>query len=296
MFSEQINALQNENPWPKFFSELFVLSLTKLAALFPSKKLGETLYVFDELPSTNTFALERAKEHAYPATVILADKQTAGRGRLNRSWFSPAESNIYGSLLFFHDITIQDLGWIPLMAGVAIAQALEKETGICIYLKWPNDLLIKDRKVGGILCEAFNNEQKNKCVVIGFGINVNLSQSEFPQDLQNSATSLQIQCLRPVDREVLSMQIITSLEKGWEDLTTKGHKSWQIEYKNRCATIGQTIQVQFPDGNQLQGLAHSIGEDGQLRIIPSPSTINDQSARMRDIHSGEILHIRTAHL
>jgi BirA family biotin operon repressor/biotin-[acetyl-CoA-carboxylase] ligase len=273
-----------------------VLSPTKLAALLPSKKLGETLYVFDELSSTNTFALERAKKHAPSATVILADKQTAGRGRLDRSWFSPAESNIYGSLLFFHDKTIQHLGWIPLMAGVAIAQALETQTGIRIHLKWPNDLLIAKRKVGGVLCESFSIEQQNKCMVIGFGINVNLSQSEFPQDLQDSATSLQIQCHRPLDRETLIMQIITSLEKGWEDLTFKGHQSCLVEYNNRCATIGQTIQVHFPDGSQLQGLAHSIGKHGQLRVTPSPSDSNERPARMRDVHSGEILHIRTTAL
>ncbi|MDH4194323.1 MAG: biotin--[acetyl-CoA-carboxylase] ligase [Nitrospirota bacterium] len=273
-----------------------MLSHTKLAALLPSKKIGETLYVFDELASTNTFGLELAKKHAPPATVILADKQTAGRGRLDRSWFSPAKSNIYGSLLLFHHNTIQHPGWIPLMAGVAIAQALETQTGIRIHLKWPNDLLIAERKVGGILCESFSPEGKNKCVVIGFGINVNLSQSDFPQDLQDRATSLQIRYQRPLDRETLIMQIITWLEKGWADLTSKGHQSWLLEYKNRCATIGQTIQVHFPDGSQLQGLAHSIGEHGQLRIIPSPSDSNEQSAKMRDIHSGEILHIQTTDL
>jgi BirA family transcriptional regulator, biotin operon repressor / biotin---[acetyl-CoA-carboxylase] ligase len=273
-----------------------VLSHTKLVSLLPSKKLGETLYVLAELPSTNTFAWERAKKHAPSATVILADKQTAGRGRLNRSWFSPADSNIYGSLLFIHDKIIQHLGWIPLMAGVAIARALETQTGIRIHLKWPNDLLIAERKVGGVLCESFSIGQQSKCVVIGFGINVNLSQSEFPHDLQDSATSLQIQCHRPLDRESLIMQIIASLEKGWEDLTLKGHQSCLAEYNKRCATIGHTIQVHFPDGSQLQGMAHSIGKDGQLRVTLSPSDSNEQSAKICDVHSGEVLHIRTAAL
>ena len=270
-----------------------MLSATTLAALLPSKKIGETLYVFDELASTNAFALEIAKERALPGTVILADKQTAGRGRLDRPWFSPAKSNIYGSLLFVHETTIQHLGGIPLLAGVAIAQALEQQTGIRIDLKWPNDLLIAERKVGGILCDSFRNARHHTCVVIGFGINVNLSQSEFPSELQTSATSLQIHCHHPVKREALIMKVITSLEKRWEDLRSNGLQSSLVEYKNFCVTIGQTIQVQFPDGSQLQGLAHSIGEHGQLRVIPSPSDSNEQSARMREIHSGEILHLRT---
>jgi BirA family transcriptional regulator, biotin operon repressor / biotin---[acetyl-CoA-carboxylase] ligase len=270
-----------------------VLSSTKLAALLPLKKIGETLYVFDELASTNAFAMERAKNEALSGTVVLADKQTAGQGRLDRSWFSPGKSNIYGSFLFVHETTIQYLGWIPLMAGVAIAQALEQQTGIRIDLKWPNDLLIGGRKLGGILCDSFRNPRHHSCVVIGFGINVNLSQSEFPLELQTSATSLQIHCHCAVDREELIIKVITSLEKNWENLKSNGPQSLLVKYKHWCITIGQTIQVQFPDGNQLQGLAYSIGEHGQLRVIPSPSDSNEQSARIRDIHSGEILHIRT---
>lgn len=268
------------------------LSPTKLSILLPSKKLGETLFVFDELGSTNTLAMELAKKHAPSATAVLADKQTAGRGRLNRSWFSPAESNIYGSLIFFQDRAYQNLGWIPLMAGLAIARALETETGIHIHLKWPNDLQIAERKVGGVLCESFSHEGNNKCVIIGWGINVNISQPEFPQDLQHSATSLQIQCQRPLDRESLIVQIITSLEQGWEDLKIKGPQSCLLAYRRRCTTIGQMIQIDFPDGSRLEGKAHSIGEQGQLRVLTSPSDQNEQSAKMRDIHSGEILHLR----
>lgn len=265
----------------------------KLAALLPLKTFGETLYIFDELASTNAFAMERAKDQALSGTVVLADRQTAGRGRLDRSWFSPGKSNIYGSLLLVPETTIQYLGWIPLMAGVAIAQALEQQTGIRVDLKWPNDLLIGGRKLAGVLCDSFRNPAHQTCVVIGFGINVNLSQSEFPLELQSSATSLQIQCHCAVDREELIIKVITSLEKNWENLRSNGPQSYLVEYKHWCVTIGQTIQVQFPDGSQLQGLAHSIGDHGQLRVIPSPSDSNKQSARIRDIHSGEIIHLRT---
>jgi BirA family transcriptional regulator, biotin operon repressor / biotin---[acetyl-CoA-carboxylase] ligase len=270
-----------------------VLSATKLAALLPSKKIGETLYIFDELASTNAFAMEKGKTQAHSGTVILTDKQTAGRGRLGRSWFSPGKSNIYGSLLFIHEKPVQYLGWIPLISGVAIAQALQQQTGIRIDLKWPNDLLLVGRKLGGILCDSFRNFEHQTCAVIGFGINVNLSQAEFPLSLQTSATSLQIQSHRVMDREELIIKIIISLEKNWEILMANGPQFYFAEYNHWCSTIGQTILIQFPDGTQLQGLAHSIGEQGQLRIIPSPSDLNAQSERMRDIHSGEILHLRT---
>ena len=270
-----------------------MVSSTKLAALLPSKKFGETLYIFDELASTNAFAMEKAKNQALSGTVILADRQTAGRGRLDRSWFSPGKSNIYGSLLFVHETPIQYLGWVPLMAGVAIAQAIEQQASIRIDLKWPNDLVIGGRKLGGILCDSFRNPKHHSCVVIGFGINVNLSQPEFPIELQTSATSLKIHCHGAVDREELIMKVITSLEKNWETLKANGPLYYLEEYTHWCVTIGQPIQILFPDGSQLQGLAHSIGEHGQLRVIPSPSDSNDQSARIRNIHSGEILHLRT---
>lgn len=270
-----------------------MLSSKKLAALLPLKKIGETLYIFEELASTNAFAMERAKDQALSGTVVLADRQTAGRGRLDRSWFSPGKSNIYGSLLLVPETTIHYLGWIPHMAGVAIAQALEQQTGIRIDLKWPNDLLIGGHKLGGVLCDSFRNAGHQTCVVIGFGINVNLSQSEFPLELQTSATSLQIQSHCAMDREELIIKVITSLEENWENLRSNGPQSLLEEYKHWCITIGHTIQVQFPDGSQLQGLAQSIGEHGQLQVIPSPSDPNEQSARMRDIHSGEILHLRT---
>ncbi len=270
-----------------------MLSPNKLAALLPSRKLGETLFVFNELPSTNTFALQRAKEAAFPSAVILADRQTAGRGRFNRSWYSPADSNIYGTLLCSLDIPIPPVfwGWVPLMAGVAIAQVLEHQTALQIHLKWPNDLLIAERKVGGILCESLSHKQR-KWIVIGFGINVNLSMADFPQELQGTATSLQIECRQPLERDNLITHIITALENGWANLTVEGHRLWLVEYRKRCATLGQMVQVEFSDGNQLKGLAHSIGESGQLNVLPSPSASHEQSARMREIHSGEIVHIR----
>jgi BirA family biotin operon repressor/biotin-[acetyl-CoA-carboxylase] ligase len=269
-----------------------VLSPETLAALLPTKTLQQSLFVFDELPSTNTFALELAKNPIPQGTVVLADRQTAGRGRLQRSWFSPPGANIYGSLIFSFNHQFQAIGWIPLMAGTAIARAIEDNTNINITLKWPNDILIAERKVGGILCESFKRDSTETCVVIGFGINVNLPESSFPKELELSATSLQIQSHQVLDRHDLLKSIITTLEQDWEALISHGPRSCQLAYRARCSTLGSQIQVQFPDGRQLEGLAQSIGEQGQLQMIPSPSDSKKQSARIVDIHAGDIRHIR----
>jgi BirA family biotin operon repressor/biotin-[acetyl-CoA-carboxylase] ligase len=269
-----------------------VLSSETLAALLPSKTLNQSLFIFEELNSTNTFALELAKNPTPQGTVVLADSQTAGRGRLQRSWFSPKGANIYGSLAFSFNSPIQTIGWVPLMAGIAIAQAIEDHVEIGITLKWPNDILVDERKVGGILCESFKRNSTETCVVIGFGINVNLSEAAFPKDLKLIATSLQIQSQHTLDRHHLLKSIITTLEQGWEELISQGPQACQLAYSSRCSTLGKQIQVQFPDGSELEGLAQSIGAQGQLQLRPSPSDAKEQSARIREVHAGDIRHIR----
>lgn len=269
-----------------------MLSPETLAALLPSKTLGQSLFVFEELPSTNTFALELARNPTPYGTIVLADRQTAGRGRLQRAWFSPPGANIYGSVIFSLKTKFQSLGWIPLMAGTAIAQAIEDNINVNITLKWPNDILIAEYKVGGILCESFNRNSTETCVVIGFGINVNLPESLLPKELQPIATSLQIQAQQTFDRYHLIKSIITTLEQGWEALISRGPKSCQLSYKTRCSTLGSHIQVHLPDGRQLDGVAKAIGEQGQLQILTSSSDPKEQSAKMVDIHAGDIRHIR----
>ena len=269
-----------------------MLSPETLAALLPSKTLGESLFVFKELPSTNTFALELARNPTPQGTIVLADRQTAGRGRLQRSWFSPPETNIYGSIIFSLNMPCSSIGWIPLMAGTAIAQAIEDNTNISITLKWPNDILIAERKVGGILCESFNRDSTETCVVIGFGMNVNIPKSSFPKELEPIATSLQIKAQQTFDRHHLIKSIITTLEQGWKALISRGPKSCQLAYSARCSTIGSHIHVQLPDGRQLDGVAKAIGAQGQLQMLASSSDPKEQSTRMVEIHVGDIRHIR----
>ena len=178
------------------------------------------------------------------------------------------------------------------MAGTAIAQAIEDSTSIDITLKWPNDILIDEHKVGGILCESFNRDSTETCVVIGFGINVNLPESLLPKELRPIATSLQIQAQQTFDRHHLLTSIITTLEKSWEALISRGPQSCQLAYSTRCSTIRSHIQVQLPDGRQLDGQAKAIGAQGQLQMLVSSSDPKGQSARIVDIHAGDIRHIR----
>ncbi len=180
------------------------------------------------------------------------------------------------------------------MAGLAIAQAIENATNVNISLKWPNDILIHERKVGGILCESFKRNQGETCVVIGFGINVNLPESTLPNEIKEIATSLQIHANQPLDRHHLLKFIIPAVEEGWETLMTQGPKSCQLAYHPRCSTIGQQILVEFPDGRTQEGIAVSIGEQGQLQILPLPSSPLGESDKILNVHAGDIRHIKSS--
>ncbi len=179
------------------------------------------------------------------------------------------------------------------MAGTAIAQSLEETTAITIGLKWPNDLLIDEQKIGGILCESFRRGSTETSVIIGFGVNVNLSGSDFPKDLKPMASSLQIHAKRQLDRTQLISKIIYSLEQGWETLRQQGQEACHLGYSARCRTLGQHVVAELPDGTSLEGVAQSIGAHGQLQILVSPSDTRGQSVKMMEVHAADIRHIRT---
>lgn len=181
------------------------------------------------------------------------------------------------------------------MAGLAITQAIEKATNIKSSLKWPNDILVDEHKVGGILCESFKQNSGETCVAIGFGINVNLPKTALPPELMEIATSLQIHANQAFDRHQLLKFIIPAVEEGWEELMAKGPKSCRSAYHQRCSTIGRQILVEFPDGKSQEGIAASIGEQGQLQMSPFPSSTRGESAKILNVHAGDIRHIRNSH-
>ncbi len=267
-----------------------------LASTFPSKTLGATLFAFREIPSTNSFALERIRCNPAHGTLIIADHQTAGRGRMTRNWFSPPEVNLYGSLLIRSTLPGRYAGWIPLLSGLVIGKTIEESTGIRIDLKWPNDLLIQEKKVGGILCETALGFDGSPWVVIGFGINVNLPENHFPDELRMTMTSLHQISGHPWDRLSLLQHIAGSLENIWTGQDWPALSRLKKLYGESCSTLGQRVQVHYPDGSRITGVAASLGEEGQLQVLPSPSFQGGQSDRIIAVHSADILHIRKIHI
>jgi BirA family transcriptional regulator, biotin operon repressor / biotin---[acetyl-CoA-carboxylase] ligase len=242
------------------------------AALAPD---GYELVVLEQTESTNADLAERARAGAPEGTVVLAESQTAGRGRQGRSWESPARAGLTFSVLLRPP---QVSGWLPLLTGLAVAVALQEQAGIAAGLKWPNDVLVGSadtaRKVAGVLSEV--PAGAGGAVVLGIGLNVTTRAAELPDD---RATSLALSGALTTDRETLLKAILRSLARAYA--------SWRADpealipaYKSACVTLGRQVRVELPDGQSYEGLANDIDRDGRL-------VVDD-----RAFAAGDVIHLR----
>ena len=222
-------------------------------------------------------------------TVILAEQQTEGKGRMERAWHSPYGKNLYFSVALTRSLHPSFSTWLPLITGVALAESLEEVSGLTISLKWPNDVMIHERKLAGVLCESRKTGEIGMAFVVGIGINVNSERKDFPEELQEIATSLQQESHRQFDRHVLLSIFLTIFESHYEQLCASNLQALKKKYLSRCATLGRQIKAHFVDGTQLEGIAMDIGEEGELQVShvkeKGPGTI------LR-IRSGDIYHLR----
>lgn len=215
--------------------------------------------------STNSDVAELARGGAPEGTVVVADEQTAGRGRLGRVWDSARGTGLWFSVLVrLEDGERGTLGLLPLVAGVAVADAVRRH-GLSALLKWPNDVVVASdasdegvRKLAGILCES----DGAGAAVIGIGINVSQSADELPIA---GATSLELEGVR-LDRAGLLVDVLTTLYAAVEDLRRTGATSTIEEYRRLCATLGRDVVVALPSGEQLAGHATDIADDGRLGV------------------------------
>jgi len=224
------------------------------------------IHYFDELNSTQETARAFAAEGAAQGTVVIAERQTAGRGRMGRSWHSPAGLNLYCTTILHPQIPLAEVPRLSLMAGVAAAQAIEREAPGLVSLKWPNDVWLKGRKTGGIIAEAVtNSRQELECVLLGIGINVNLPQSDIPDDLRDKATSVRIATGHPCDRIALANSLFTLLDYRYMEIVTRGFDAVRPEWERFSALTGRRVTV--VDGPRREsGIVRGIDADGALLL------------------------------
>ena len=254
------------------------ISADLIAPLLTTKEIGRNMQVFSEIGSTNTAAKKLASERVPDGTVIIADKQTEGRGRMGRSFESPSGTGIYMSLVLYPKFGLECAPLITSAAACAVAEAIDEVCGCDVSIKWVNDLYINGRKICGILTEAsLGLEMKSlDHAVIGIGVNVRSVRNVFGEELGNIATSIEDETGVKADRNVLCGAMLNKLEHY---LGMVESREFLNEYRRRELLTGNTITANV-GGNTLTGMAMGIDDNANL-IIKLPD------GKLKKLSSGE---------
>lgn len=242
--------------------------------------IGREIRVFSKTTSTSDFVSRLGQNGTPEGIVIFAESQTKGRGRLGRTWVSPARKGLWFSVLLRPQVSFQSATRLTVVAATALARAIQGQTGIVPTIKWPNDILIRGRKVSGILTEIDGEVEMVRYAVVGIGINVNILEEEFPEELRHRVTSLQIEAGQPVNRSDLAVAILTELDRDYARVQSGRFEEVADEWRQRCGTLGQQVTVRS-GSRTVQGRAESIDSDGALLI-------RTQHGRLERIVGGDV--------
>jgi BirA family transcriptional regulator, biotin operon repressor / biotin---[acetyl-CoA-carboxylase] ligase len=215
--------------------------------------------------STNEVAFRLAEEGAEDGTVVIADSQSLGKGRLGRRWESPPGVNLYCSVILRPCILPLQASQLTFLSAVAVAEAIEDTSKIRPTIKWPNDLLVRGKKVAGLLNEMSAETEKVNFIILGIGININMKESQFPPDLRHPATSLEIEAGHPLSRLALTRNLLQSLDRLYHSYLADGYEPIRAEWLRHADMIGRTIRVSFQD-KEVMGEAAGIDDDGALLL------------------------------
>ena len=233
--------------------------------LVGNQRIGRDIRVFEQTTSTNDVIEKMARDGAKEGAVVFAESQTQGRGRLGRQWLSPARKGLWFSVLLRPGMSPQSATQFTVASAVAVRRAVEQQTGLRAEIKWPNDILIKGRKVAGILTELSAELDRIKYVLVGIGVDVNLTQEDLPGELAAQATSLRIELGRPVVRAELAAAILRCLDEEYARVLGGEFGSVADEWEKYCSTLGQRLVVILGD-RRVAGRAEALGEDGALLL------------------------------
>jgi len=245
-----------------------------------TKFIGRKNYYFDTVSSTMDIALQFAMKGAPEGTVIIVESQTKGRGRLGRSWFSPKYKGIYLSLILKPKILPNQMPLLTLMAAVSICEAIKEKTDLTCQIKWPNDILIHHKKLGGILTELNAEMDLSRFVVVGIGLNVNNDKKTIP----SGATSLKEQKKQEINRLELLQEVLRKIEGNYLIFQKTGAKSVIDKWREWSISLGRRVRV-ICQNEHIEGEAVDIDIDGGLLI-------RKDSGLTQKVMAGDIVHCR----
>jgi BirA family biotin operon repressor/biotin-[acetyl-CoA-carboxylase] ligase len=237
-----------------------------------TKILGKKVYSYRKVGSTNLLGFRLAETGAEEGTLIVADEQTRGRGRMGRSWHSPPRLGLWMSLILRPDIPPFKAPGLSICAGLALAQAIKETVGIEAKIKWPNDCLIDGKKVGGILLELSAELDRINFVIVGIGVNVNHSAEDFPKNLTQTATSMKIKLGKDISRSALLTSFLEKFERIYLDFKKNGLSPHRDMIKNFSSLLGKKVTVKFGK-EKIEGMAENIDDNGCL-VIKTPKGEN----------------------
>jgi BirA family transcriptional regulator, biotin operon repressor / biotin---[acetyl-CoA-carboxylase] ligase len=257
------------------------LSASRLSRALDRGPVWREVRVMDSADSTNVEVAAAARAGAAEGLVVIAEQQTAGRGRLDRAWSSPPRAGVLVSVLLRPQVGLAAWPLVPLLSGLAVVEAIVGVAQVEASLKWPNDVLVDGKKLGGILVERVD-----EAVVVGIGLNVSTRAEELPVQ---TATSLAL-VGGATDREIIAKEVLRALARrylAWAD--TGGAATSVIPaYRERCETIGQEVELQLPGGDVVRGVASGIDDSGRL-VVRDSSTGTERAWLV-----GDVTHVRKA--
>jgi BirA family biotin operon repressor/biotin-[acetyl-CoA-carboxylase] ligase len=244
------------------------------------RRIGRTIQVFQETSSTNDVVERLARDGVEEGAVVFAESQTQGRGRMGRRWESPSGRGLWFSVLLRPRIPLAAATQLTVMAAVAAARAIGHASGLEPEIKWPNDLHLRGQKCGGILLELGAESDQIHHVILGMGIDVNLSANEIPPQIRGIATSLSQESGRTMDRPALAAQLLEELDSAYEGILTGRFSTLADEWERRCTTLGRRVAIRVGP-REIHGLAEALDEQGALLL-------RTEHGRLERIIGGEV--------
>jgi BirA family biotin operon repressor/biotin-[acetyl-CoA-carboxylase] ligase len=236
-----------------------------LARLGKTKIIGRDIRVFEETTSTNDVIEKLARDNVKEGVVVFAESQSKGRGRLGRKWISPARKGLWFSVLLRPNLQPQEATQLTVASATALRRAIAANTGLKANIKWPNDILIGGKKVCGILTELSAELDRVKHIILGIGVDVNLTAAEFPAELRKIATSLKIEAGKSIIRADLAVRILRELDADYARVCNGQFESIADEWEEHSCTIGQPVTIHAGD-RKMHGRAESLDDDGALLL------------------------------
>jgi BirA family biotin operon repressor/biotin-[acetyl-CoA-carboxylase] ligase len=240
----------------------------EIAAGLHTRWLAREILHFEEIDSTNRVAAERARAGAPAGTTVVAEAQTAGRGRLGRSFFSPAGVNLYTSVVLRPSLTTAEAPTAILAAAIAVAESVAAELGSArdVEIKWPNDVLLGGLKTSGILMELSAEATRVGFLILGIGVNLNVARDDFPDAFRHLATSLSSHGGRRIDRLAFARRLYDTLEDVLDRHAEAGFEGLRARFERFFRMEGRRVRVADLDGRETAGCARGIDADGALLV------------------------------